>query len=182
MKRSLSLLLIAIALSVVSESTLYGQPGNRTNEWLQFRGPNGTGVAEGFPLPAEFSSTKNLTWKTPVPFARSSPVITADRIFITATEGDKLITLALDRKTGKVLWRRDAERARHMTIYKANDGASPTPVSDGKNVFVFFAELGLISYGPDGKERWRVPLGPFNSFYGMGGSPVLAGNLWAENK
>lgn len=176
MKRSLSLLLIAIVFSVVAESTLYGQQDNRTNEWLQFRGPNGTGVAEGFPLPTEFSSTKNLAWKTPVPFARSSPVITADRIFLTATEGDKLITLALDRKTGKVLWRRDAVRARHMPIYKANDGASPTPVSDGKNVFAFFAELGLISYGPDGKERWRVPLGPFNSFYGMGGSPVLVGN------
>ncbi|HYV10622.1 MAG TPA: PQQ-binding-like beta-propeller repeat protein [Pyrinomonadaceae bacterium] len=176
MKRSLSLLLIAITFLVVAESTLYGQQGNRTDEWLQFRGPNGTGVAEGFPLPAEFSSTKNLAWKTPVPFARSSPVITANRIFLTATEGDKLMTLALDRKTGKVLWRRDAVRARPMTIYKANDGASPTPVSDGKNVFAFFAELGLISYGPDGKERWRVPLGPFNSFYGMGGSPVLVGN------
>ena len=111
-----------------------------------------------------------------MPFARSSPVVTADRIFLTASEGDKLITLALDRKTGKVLWRRDVVRARHMPIYRANDAASPSPVSDGKNVFVFFAELGLISYGPDGKERWRVPLGPFNSFYGMGGSPVLAGN------
>jgi outer membrane protein assembly factor BamB len=63
-----------------------------------------------------------------------------------------------------------------MPIYKANDAASPTPVSDGKNVFAFFAELGLISYGPDGKERWRVPLGPFHSFYGMGGSPILIGN------
>jgi outer membrane protein assembly factor BamB len=173
----LSLLLLAVALSVVAQSALYGQQASKpTNEWLQFRGPNGTGVAEGFALPAEFSATKNLAWKTSVPFARSSPVITADRIFLTATEGDKLITLALDRKTGKLLWRRDAVRARHMTIYKANDGASPTPVSDGKNVFAFFAELGLISYGPDGKERWRVPLGPFNSFYGMGGSPVLVGN------
>jgi outer membrane protein assembly factor BamB len=177
MKRSNSLLLIAIALSVVAQSSSFGQQAPKpASEWLQFRGPNGTGVAEGFPLPAEFSATKNLAWKTPVPFARSSPVITADRIFLTATEGDKLITLALDRKTGKLLWRRDAVRPRHMTIYKANDGASPTPVSDGKNVFAFFAELGLISYGPDGKERWRVPLGPFNSFYGMGGSPVLVGN------
>jgi len=176
MKRSLSLLLVALALSTVSQSTLYAQQGNRTNEWLQFRGPNGAGVAEGFSLPAEFSSTKNVAWKTPVPFARSSPVVTADRIFLTATEGDKLITLALDRRTGKLLWRREAIRARHMPIYKANDGASPTPVSDGKNVYAFFAELGLISYGPDGKERWRVPLGPFNSFYGMGGSPVLVGN------
>jgi len=177
MKRSLSLLLGALALSTIAQLTLYAQQqGNRTNEWLQFRGPNGAGVAEGFSLPAEFSSTKNVAWKTPVPFARSSPVITADRIFLTATEGDKLITLALDRKSGKLLWRRDAIRARHMPIYKANDGASPTPVSDGKNVYAFFAELGLISYGPDGKERWRVPLGPFNSFYGMGGSPVLVGN------
>jgi outer membrane protein assembly factor BamB len=63
-----------------------------------------------------------------------------------------------------------------MVMYKANDGASPSPVSDGKNIYAFFAELGLISYGPDGNERWRMPLGPFNSFYGMGGSPVLAGN------
>jgi outer membrane protein assembly factor BamB len=148
----------------------------RTNEWPQFRGPNGSGVAEGFSLPSEFNSTKNLVWKTSVPFARSSPVVTANHVFLTASEGDKLITLALDRKTGKLLWRRDVARARHMPIYKANDAASPSPVSDGKNVFAFFGELGLISYGPDGTERWRVPLGPFNSFYGMGGSPVLAGN------
>src|SRR5580765_8144818 len=121
-----------------------------TSEWPQFRGPNGTGVADGFALPAQFSSTKNLVWKTPVPFARSSPVVTSDRIFMTASEGDKLITLALDRKTGKMIWRRDVTRARHMTIYRANDAASPSPVSDGKRVFAFFGELGLIAYGPDG--------------------------------
>jgi outer membrane protein assembly factor BamB len=147
-----------------------------TNDWLQFRGPNGTGVADGTALPSQFGATKNLAWKTLIPFGRSSPVVTADRVFLTASEGDKLVTLALDRKTGKLLWRRDVVRARHTRIYKANDAASPTPVSDGKNVIVFFAELGLISYGPDGSERWRVPLGPFSSFYGMSGSPVLAGN------
>jgi outer membrane protein assembly factor BamB len=184
-KSSLHVLVIALALCVIDDSDVYGQQtkktsepkaSTRTNEWPQFRGPNGTGVAEGFALPSEFSSTRNLVWKTPVPFARSSPVVTADRVFLTASEGDKLITLALDRRTGKLLWRRDVVRARHMTIYKANDAASPSPVSDGKNVFVFFGELGLISYGPDGRERWRVPLGPFNSFYGMGGSPVIAGS------
>ena len=177
-KKLLPLLLTTIALFALAASSTNAQPKATTssNEWLQFRGPNGTGVADGFALPAEFSATKNLVWKTPVPFARSSPVVTAERVFLTASEGDKLITLALNRKTGKVLWRREAVRARHMPIYRANDAASPSPVSDGKNVFVFFAELGLISYGPDGKERWRVPLGPFNSFYGMAGSPVLAGN------
>jgi len=171
--KSLPRAVAAIALFVLANPSTYAQ---QSNEWLQFRGPNGSGVAEGSTLPAEFNATKNLAWKTPVPFARSSPVVTADRVFLTASESDKLITLAVDRKTGNVLWRREVVRSRHMPIYKANDAASPSPVSDGKNVFAFFAELGVISYGPDGKERWRVPLGPFNSFYGMGGSPVLAGN------
>lgn len=145
-KNLLPLLLLVLALFAAADAQTSNN--SATNDWLQFRGPYGTGVA--------------------------------DRVFLTAAEGDKLSTLALDRKSGKVLWRRDVVRARHMPIYRANDGASPTPVSDGKNVFVFFAELELISYGPDGKERRRVPLGPFNSFYGMGGSPVLAGNTVGE--
>jgi outer membrane protein assembly factor BamB len=146
------------------------------DEWLQFRGPNGSGIAEAAALPAEFGRGKNLRWKTAVPFARSSPIVTRDRVFLTGSEGEKLITISLDRRTGKVLWQRDVTRPRHMLIYRANDPASPSPTSDGKNVYVFFGELGLVSYGPDGTERWRVPLGPFNSFYGMGGSPMLAGN------
>lgn len=183
-KLSRSLLLVShvTAVLIVVACATYAQQSKRTaqtsdvREWLQFRGPNGAGVAEGFTLPAEFGAKKNLVWKTSVPFARSSPIVTADRIFITASEGDKLTTLALNRKTGKVVWRRDVVRARHMTMYRANDAASPSPVSDGKRVFAFFGELGLIAYGPDGTELWRVPLGPFNSFYGMGGSPVLSGN------
>ncbi|MGI8897913.1 MAG: PQQ-binding-like beta-propeller repeat protein [Pyrinomonadaceae bacterium] len=182
--RLLSLFTIATALFLLGDSTSYAQQKNASpameatssNEWLRFRGPNGTGVAEGVTLPAEFGANKNLVWKAAVPFARSSPVVTANRVFLTASEGDKLITLGLDRKTGKILWRRDVVRARHMPIYKANDAASPTPVSDGKKVYVFFAELGLIAYDPNGSELWRVPLGPFNSFYGMSGSPVVAGN------
>ena len=182
-KISLSILFIATALFF--DSSTYAQPKSdvldewarsRSNEWLQFRGPNGTGVADGVTMPSDISLKKNLVWKSAVPFARSSPVVTADRVFLTATESDKLITLALDRKSGKLLWRREVVRPRQMAIYKANDGASPTPVSDGKNIFAFFGELGLISYGPDGKERWRLPLGPFNSFYGMASSPVLAGD------
>jgi outer membrane protein assembly factor BamB len=146
------------------------------DEWLQFRGPNGAGIAEGVRVPSDFGPTKNLRWKTAVPFGRSSPVVTGDRVFLTASEGEKLITISLNRKTGKELWRREITRPRQMLIYRANDPASPSPVSDGKNVYAFFGELGLVSYSSDGKERWRVPLGPFNSFYGMGGSPVLVGN------
>ena len=172
---SLASVLLTITCSVTFAQNKKSQaPGD---EWLQFRGPNGSGVAErAAGLPVVFGPTKNLLWKTEVPFARSSPIVSGDRLFLTATEHDKLITISLDRKTGKILWRRDVVRSRHMPLYRLNDGASPTPVSDGRNVYAFFAELGVISYDPNGKERWRLPLGPFNSFYGMGGSPVLAGN------
>jgi outer membrane protein assembly factor BamB len=103
-------------------------------------------------------------------------VVAGERVFLTATEGEKLLTLALERKSGRIAWRQEVTRPRAMKIYKANDGASPTPVSDGKNVYAFFPELGLISYDANGKERWRLPLGPFNTFYGMSSSPILSGN------
>src|SRR5918992_340082 len=111
-QRLLPLFALAISLFIPTNSPVHAQQS--TNEWPQFRGPNGTGVADGFKLPTEFSAKKNVVWKTTVPFARSSPVVTADRVFLTASEGDKLITMALDRKTGKVLWRNDVVRTRFM--------------------------------------------------------------------
>src|SRR5262245_20096271 len=146
------------------------------DDWPRFRGPNGAGVSESTGLPSEFGPTKNVVWKTAVPFARSSPVISGNRIFLTATEGENLIAMCLDRQSGKVLWKSEVKRPRATAIFKANDGASPTPATDGKNVYAFFADLGLISFGPEGKERWRVPLGPFDTFYGIGASPIVAGN------
>jgi hypothetical protein len=49
-------------------------------QWPQFRGPNGAGVGDGAGYPVEFSPTKNLVWKTDVPFGQSSPVIVANRL------------------------------------------------------------------------------------------------------
>jgi len=146
-------------------------------DWPRFRGPNGTGVSATTGLPVEFGPAKNMLWKTAVPFARSSPVLAGGRVFLTANEGEKLITLSLDARTGKIQWRREIVRERTHKIYRLNDPASPTPASDGTNVYVFFPDLGLVSYGPDGNERWRHPLGPFQNFYGMAGSPVVAGDL-----
>lgn len=148
-----------------------------SDDWLRFRGPNGTGVASGgASVPIEFGPGKNLIWKADVPFAQSSPVVTRDRVFLTASEGDLLITLAFDPRSGRQLWRRDLQRPRRTPIYRMNDPASPTPASDGQNVFVFFADFGLISYSPGGDERWRLPLGPFDSFYGLGTSPIVDGD------
>ncbi len=150
-------------------------PQSVAGDWPRFRGPNGSGISDSTGLPIGFGPDENVVWKTEVPFARSSPVIAGNRLFLTASEGDDLITLCLDSRDGRVLWSRKIRRERAAEIYKANDAASPTPVTDKTNVYVFFQDLGLVSYGPDGQERWRVPLGPFNSFYGMANSPIIVG-------
>ena len=146
-------------------------------DWPRFRGPNGSGIGESSGLPVEFGPGKNMAWRTAAPFGRSSPVVVGGRVFLTASEGGALLTLAYDLKTGKELWRRAVKPAKLRDVYKANDAASPTPASDGKSLFVFFQDFGLLSYSLEGKERWRHALGPFVNFYGIASSPVVAGGL-----
>lgn len=146
-------------------------------DWPQFRGPRGMGLSPDRNLPVQFGKESNVAWKTALPPGHSSPVLSGSRIFLTAVEGDQLLTLCLDRASGKVLWRREAPRPRKENFQKTNSPASPSPVSDGKSVFVFFGDFGLLAYGMDGEERWRLPLGPFNNANGHGSSPMLAGDL-----
>lgn len=146
-------------------------------DWPQFRGPNSAGTAEEKGLPVEFGPSKNVVWRTPLPPGHSSPILVGDRIFLTGHEGKQLLTFALDRATGRVLWRKQAPRDREQKLHKSNSPASPSAAGDGRNVYVFFTDFGLVSYGPNGEERWRRPLGPFNNPFGMGASPVLAGDL-----
>jgi outer membrane protein assembly factor BamB len=157
---------VILLLSLVV-SAIYGA------EWDRFRGPNGSGIADGRPLPREIGPDKNVVWKTATPAGKSSPVLTRDRIFLTGHEKGVLLTLAFDRATGKELWRRETPGNRDEKRNKLNDPAAPTPVTDGSNVYVFFAGYGLLSYDRNGKERWKLPLGPFTNFHGMAASPVL---------
>ncbi len=120
-------------------------------------------------------------WKTDIPPGHSSPILAGDRIFVTAVDNEKLFAICLDRATGKINWRREVPRPRVGELHKVNGPASPSPVSDGKNVYVFFYDYGLISYGPDGNEIWKLPLGPFNNPFGLGSSPVLVGDTLLIN-
>jgi outer membrane protein assembly factor BamB len=168
--------------------------GAAAEDWPQFRGPNGSGVSVSTGLPEVFGPEKNVVWKTPLPPGHSSPVLTRDRVFVTAYAEEKavdsrqpavgakgeargknhrLLVICLDRQTGKPLWQREVPRTREGRLQNVNNPASPSPVTDGTNVYVFFQEFGLVSYDGAGRERWRRPLGPFNMFYGFGASPIL---------
>jgi outer membrane protein assembly factor BamB len=147
---------------------------SQADDWPQYRGPNGSGVSPSINLPERFDAKTNLVWRKPLPPGHSSPVFTKDRIFLTALDGEAQVTISLDRATGKELWRREAPRLHRETHNRINGPASATPVTDGVNVYVFLGDFGLLSYSTDGRERWRLPLGPFVNQHGPAASPILA--------
>jgi len=146
-------------------------------DWARFRGPNGSGLSSATGVPTEFGPEKNLLWRLPLPQGHSSPILYQDRLYLTALRGDDLMTLAIDRLTGKVLWERVAPKVTTKVVDKRNNPASPSPAVEADGVYVFFPDYGLVAYDAAGKELWKMPLGPFNNIYGMGASPVIAGNL-----
>ncbi|MEZ5365049.1 MAG: PQQ-binding-like beta-propeller repeat protein [Bryobacterales bacterium] len=152
----------------LTATLLQAAPGG---EWDRFRGPNGSGVSADTGIPAQFGPDKNVVWKTALPEGNSSPVFGRNAIFLTGFEGQKLYTLALDRKSGRVLWPRGRAHSRGH-LREPNNPASPSAATDGVNVFTFFQDFGLLAYGPDGNELWRRELGPFNNPMGLGASPL----------
>lgn len=150
-------------------------------EWPQFRGVNSSGISDEKNLPVFFSPEVNVAWKTPLPPGHSSPVFSKTQIFLSAYDKDGIYLIALDRKTGKELWRRNVPRPRIAEHHKSSTPASPSPVTDGENVYALFHDFGLISYDRAGKERWRLDLGEINNPFGLGTSPVLAGNTLLVN-
>lgn len=146
-------------------------------DWPQYRGVNALGVTDDKNLPVEMGPDKNVVWKTAVPPGHSSPILVGPRIFLTAVDLEALFTIAIDRATGRQLWKREAPRPRKESFQKTNSAASGTPASDGKIVVSFFGDFGLLAYTVDGKPLWQHPLGPFNNQNGHGSSPVIIDDM-----
>lgn len=144
--------------------------------WPQFRGPGGAGLADGQKPPTKLGPDTNVKWKVPVPPGMSSPVITGDKLFLTAYENDKLFTIAYARADGRELWRKEAP-AKAIEAYHKTEGspASSTPATDGERVVSYFGSCGLFCYDLAGKELWRyeLPVAQTNNDFGTGSSPVI---------
>ena len=151
------------------------------HRWPQFHGPAGSGIAEGDETaPVEFGAETAALWKTPVPGGHSSPVVWGDRVFITAFRPDDKVleTLCLDSNTGRIRWRAAAPASPIEKVHAVGSPAAPTPVTDGRTVFVYFGSYGLIAYDFDGNVRWSKPLPAARTYrdFGTGTSPILAGD------
>ena len=172
---ALLIVLIACALRI------HGAPGVDHNDWPQFRGPTGQGHSTETGLPIEWSESRNIVWKTPVPGRGwSSPVVADGRIWLTTAIKDKgasLRALAYDVENGRelinveVFHLRSADRTNPK-----NSHASPTPIVEGDRVYVHFGAQGTAALSTSGEIIWKTRL-PYESQHGNGGSPTLYGDL-----
>ena len=158
----------------------------QAEDWPQFRGPGGEGHSTERALPAQWSETRNVLWKTPVAGRGwSSPVIVAGRVWLTtATDrrGDaSLRLLAFDAATGKEVVNVEVLSLRDADLKNAkNSHASPTPIVEGDRVYVHFGATGTAALTTEGRIVWKVTL-PYDSQHGNGGSPALYRDLLIVN-
>ena len=185
---------------LVSAATVVAQ-GAAERFWPQWRGPDATGVSRHATPPVEWSETKNVRWKVEIPGrGSSSPVVWGDRLFLISAvpvgvdglesheprtsiqprEVHRFIVLAIDRRTGRVLWERTAREERpRAPAMKDGTWASSSPVTDGTRVFAFFESSGIYAYDMDGALLWQKRLGDKQMFADVGESgstPVLHGD------
>jgi outer membrane protein assembly factor BamB len=170
----------AIALVSVAFVAAAGLGAEHPLAWPQFRGPGGSGVAEGQQPPVEIGQDKNVKWKVPAPSGLSSPVVAGDSLVITAFDGGKLYTIAYTRASGKEAWRAEAP-AKELEAYHKTEGspATATPATDGERIVSYFGSCGLFCYELSGKELWKfeMPAAVTAMDFGSGVSPILADGI-----
>ncbi|PHX71546.1 MAG: serine/threonine protein kinase [Opitutia bacterium] len=162
----------------------------RCEDWPEFRGPTGQGTSTAIGLPTEWSATKNVAWKVPVPGAGwSSPAISGGQIFLTtgvpnASGGVSLRALALDLASGRALWETEvfsATEASVKPVHTKNSPASPTAIVEGDRIYLHFGHHGTACLDRAGKILWRNHSLRYDPLHGNGGSPALAGDRLVFN-
>jgi outer membrane protein assembly factor BamB len=149
--------------------------------WPRFRGPNGTGIADGQNIPVEFSAERGILWKAAIPgVGASSPVVWDRHIFLltAAKDGTDRALLCLDAQDGSIRWQRKFP-AVNVKVRGESSLASATPVVDGEAVYVPIWDGNVVhftAYTFSGELMWQKPLGRWVSQHGTGSSPVIVGD------
>lgn len=201
-----SLVRLVLVISFVTAAS-----ADAAQNWPRFRGSSGSGIADTQPLRTVWDGTtgQGVLWKAPIPgVGHSSPVVWGDRVFITTAISSAATSqynpkdggidpsndvavhewrvIALDKRTGKVLWSHTAHRGvpirkRHVKATQAN----ATPATDGRIVAVSFGSEGLYTYDLDGTLLWKQDLGILDPGYagqpdlswGFATSPIIYNDL-----
>jgi outer membrane protein assembly factor BamB len=153
-------------------------------DWLNFRGPQGSGFDPSAATTPSELSEKTLAWKVPLPGrGLGSAIVVGDKVFVTAASGpeqQQLHVLCFSVKDGSPLWeRRFWATGRTMSHTKTNN-AAPTPASDGERIYALYSSNDLICLDLEGNLVWMRALtldypNASNSL-GLASSPIVAGD------
>jgi outer membrane protein assembly factor BamB len=170
---------LATTLSILALSL-----GVARADWLNFRGPNGSGHAPEVSGLPETLDENNLAWKVSLPGrGLGSPVIVGDKVFVTAASGPEqkqLHVLCFSAKDGSPAWERRFWATGRTMSHKKTNVAAPTPASDGERIYALYSSNDLVCLDLDGNLRWMRGLtldypNASNSL-GMASSPIVAGD------
>lgn len=161
--------------------------------WPNWRGPSYTGATDAKNLPAAWSETQNIVWKTPMPgWSGATPVVWGKRIFVMSPSkdanadpskrgldagpgGPDVLLMCLSADDGKVLWQTVVDTGN--VFQREQNMASPSPVTDGKHVWIQTGTGVVAALDMDGKMLWKKNLqtdyGKFGQMFGYASSPVL---------
>jgi outer membrane protein assembly factor BamB len=147
--------------------------------WPQWRGPLLNGVSREMGLPVRWSPTENVAWKLAMPdLSGATPIVWGDRVFLNVAEGGQLFLWAVDRANGSVAWKRPLGGGDHRM--RKQNMSSPSPVTDGRSVWVMTGTGILKAFSVSGEERWTRDIqkdyGPFGLNWGYASSPLLEGD------
>jgi len=166
-------------------------------DWPEFRGPSRQGQTSAIGLPMEWSPAvkKNILWQAPLPgIGWSSPVVVADRIYLTSAVPvggeDKpeversLRALCIQAADGKIVWDVEVflQPKDAPAVHKKNSHASPTPIHENGRLYVHFGHQGSACLNvADGSVVWKTQSFGYKPVHGNGGSPVIEGDLMIFN-
>ncbi len=174
-------------------------------DWPQWRGPTGQGLASDKALPIHWSESQNVVWKTPLRGKGwSSPVILGNEIWLTTAEekpdtpeniqrrlkantgnqplnliGEaKFVAICIDRQSGKLLREVTLFTAREpQWVHRMNSYASPTPVIEPGRLYCHFGTEGTACLDTStARVLWINRDHRIMHENGPGSSPVVEGD------
>jgi len=197
----LGLFVFALVLSVLSENELAGIgivenessvevspfPGKEEirNNWPNFRGPEGIGIAYNTGVPTQWDgkSDENILWKTEIPVpGYNSPIIWGRKIFLSGADRQTQVVYCIDADSGKILWEKEindipGSPEDKPEISDDTGFAAPTMATDGLRVFVIFGTGDVACLNFDGNRIWEKNLGVPDNHYGHSSSLITYQDL-----
>ena len=164
------------ALVVLAATLPIAATSEAGENWPAWRGPHRDGVSAERNLPLRWDTEENITWKLALPqWSGSTPIIWGDKIFLNVADGRDIQLWCVDRNTGMPIWKKRLSGGNHRE-HKQNM-SSPSPVTDGRHVYVMTGTGIFTAFDFEGNQQWRRDIqqdyGRFGLNWGYASSPLL---------